>query len=271
MKTFKGRVAVITGAGSGIGRATSVALARKGCDIALVDIDAARLEETAQLVRDLGRHASVHIADVSDKARMQALPAEVVAVHGHVHIVVNNAGVSIAQNFAEQSIEDIEWIVGINLWGVIYGCKFFLPYLLKEDEGHIVNISSMFGLAAVTGQSSYGATKFAVRGLSEALYAELAAANIGVTSVHPGTIKTNIIQAGRGMDVDKQQQVQEKFDLIGISPDRVAAKIVRAIEKNQLHARVSIETYVLDWLKRFFPVSLHRLVAFVTRRLQLQK
>ncbi len=269
MEKLKGRVAVITGAASGIGRATSIALAERGCDIALVDIDSQGLEESAALVRTAGTRVSTHLADVSDKEHMQQLPEDVIAEHGHVHILVNNAGVSIAQSFADQSIEDIEWIVGINLWGVIYGCKFFLPYLKREDEGHIVNISSMFGIAAVAGQGSYGATKFAVRGLSEALYAELSSAKIGVSCIHPGTIKTNIIQSCRGMSGARQLDIQRKFNRIGISPDRVAQKIVRALRSGQLCVRVSPETYVLDWLKRFFPVSIHKLIALFERRRQL--
>ncbi len=271
MQKLNGCVAVITGAASGIGRATSIALAGRGCSIALVDIDPQGLEECAELVRAAGTTASVHVADVADKTRMQCLPEEVIAEHGHVHIIVNNAGVSIAQNFADQSIEDIEWIVGINLWGVIYGCKFFLPYLKREDEGHIINVSSMFGIASVPGQSSYSATKFAVRGFSEALHAELSSANIGVTSIHPGTIKTNIIQSSRGMDTEKLSEIQGKFDRYGASPYRVAEKIVRAIESDQLFVRVSPETYVLDWLKRFFPATLHKLIALFARRQQPQQ
>ncbi|MBT4519074.1 MAG: SDR family NAD(P)-dependent oxidoreductase [Halieaceae bacterium] len=268
MKNLKGRVAVITGAGSGIGRATSIALAERGCAIALVDIDPKGLEESVALVRATGVDASTHLADVADKIRMQCLPEEVIAEHGHVHILINNAGVSIAQKFEDQSIEDIEWIVGINLWGVIYGCKYFLPYLKREDEGHIVNLSSMFGIAAVAGQGSYSATKFAVRGLSEALYAELSSASIGVSSIHPGTIKTRIIQSGRGLSDAKKADIQRKFNKVGISPHRVAKKIVVAIERNQLCVRVSAETYILDWLKRFFPVSFHRFIAFFERRHQ---
>jgi NAD(P)-dependent dehydrogenase (short-subunit alcohol dehydrogenase family) len=145
-------------------------------------------------VRAFGRKASVHVADVASRARMAELPEEVLREHGRVSLLVNNAGVSVGGTFEEQSLEDLDWIVGINFWGVVHGCQFFLPHLRRETEAHIVNLSSMFGIVGVPTQSSYCATKFAVRGLSEALWVELRDAGIGVTSVHPGGIRTNIVR-----------------------------------------------------------------------------
>ena len=197
MKKLKGAVAVVTGAGSGIGRATSLELARRGCDLALVDISEGGALETAAMVREFGRDASVHVADVSDKVQMQALPDSVRAHHPKINILVNNAGVCVVSSFQDHRVEDFEWILGINLWGVIYGSKFFLPHLQEAGEGHIVNISSLVGFFPLPGFSSYAVTKYAVRGFSEVLRAELAAQNIGVTSVHPGIINTNISNGAR--------------------------------------------------------------------------
>jgi NAD(P)-dependent dehydrogenase (short-subunit alcohol dehydrogenase family) len=140
-----GRVAVITGAGSGIGRALAVELAGRGCALALVDLNEAGLAGTSDLAWAKGAKVSTHRADVADRSRMERLPAEVLREHGHVHIVVNNAGVSVIGALADQSLDDFAWLMGINFWGVVYGSKLFLPALLAEDEGHIVNISSMFG------------------------------------------------------------------------------------------------------------------------------
>ena len=198
------RVAVVTGAASGIGRATAQRLADKGCHLALVDVDEAGLEETRSLVARNDRRCTTHIADVSDKARMQALPDEVAAAHGQVHILVNNAGVTVGAMFDDHSIEDIEWVVGVNLWGVLYGCKFFLPHLKQADWAQIVNLSSMFGFYGMPGQSCYSMTKAGVKALSEALWTELANTNVSVTSVHPGVIRTSLIRSSRIDDPEER-------------------------------------------------------------------
>lgn len=260
MDRFEGRVAVITGGASGVGRATAEALGAKGCVLALVDVNSERLEATAISLREAGAEVSTHVADVSDPVRMAALPAEVVAAHRGVHILVNNAGVSVAGPFEDQSLEDLQWIVGINFWGVVHGCKFFLPELKKADEAHIVNLSSMFGFLGAPTQSSYCATKFAVRGLSESLFAELAATNVGVTSIHPGGVHTNI---GDTMRASNDEIRQATIDGIERSrgPEVVAAAIVRAIQKKKLRAIVGWEAYASDWLKRLIPVWTHRIIA----------
>jgi short-subunit dehydrogenase len=260
MKQLEGRVAVITGGASGVGRATAKCLAEKRCRLALVDRDGERLEEATKDLAVSGARVSAHVADVADPERMAALPAEVVAEHGAVHILVNNAGVSVAAPFEEQSLEDLEWIVGINFWGVVYGCKFFLPELRRADEAHIVNLSSMFGFIGVPTQSSYCATKFAVRGFSEALWSELRGTQIGVTSIHPGGINTNIARAMRGRDEALRAGM---VDTLARSrpPSAVAAAIVRAIERDRMRALVGWEAFAAEWLKRLLPVRTQSLIA----------
>ena len=271
MKKLQGRVAVVTGAASGIGRATALALAKEGCELALADVNDAGLEETAQAVRALGRKASTHRVDVADKERMRRFADEVHAEHGAVHVLVNNAGVTVTAPFEEHSLEDWEWIVGINFWGVVYGCKFFLPYLKQADEAHIVNLSSMFGLMGVPAQSSYCATKFAVRGLSEALWVELKDQNIGVTSVHPGGVRTNIAKSARSEAAELKTRAIDVIERFSVSPGRCAKLIVGAIKKNKMRQLVTRETHFVDVAKRFSPVLPQRLLLAGYRRQQQGK
>jgi short-subunit dehydrogenase len=269
MRKLDGRVAVVTGAGSGIGRATACQLAEKGCALALVDLNEAALEETAALVRARGRTVSVHRADVADRARMEHLPGEVLSEHGHVHILVNNAGVSVIGTLLEQKLDDFAWLMGINFWGVVYGCKLFLPFLLAEDEAQIVNVSSMFGFVGIPTQTSYNASKYAVRGFSEALSSELSGTHVGVTCVHPGGIRTNIVRASRLSgegDVQDQKDTIELFDRFAHSPEKAARVIVRAIEHRQARVRIGPESYLTDWLKRLAPVTTQRLIGWAWRR-----
>lgn len=151
MKQLQGRVAAITGAASGIGRATAELLGSRGCSVALIDINENGLEQAARELGANGVKTSVHLADVADAERMRALPAEVVTEHGAVHIMINNAGVSVLKSFEDHSLEDLHWLIGINFWGVVHGCKFFLPELCKAPEAHIVNVSSMSGFFWRTG------------------------------------------------------------------------------------------------------------------------
>ena len=265
MRNFEGRVAVVTGAASGIGRATALALARRGCHVALADVNEPALKETAASVETAGRRASVHAVDVSEWDEMRRFASDVEREHGTAHVLVNNAGVSVGGSFEEQSIDDLRWILGVNLWGVIHGCKAFLPLLRRAEEAHIVNVSSMLGFIGVPGQSSYCATKFAVRGLSESLWAELYGSPVGVTSVHPGAIATNIVRDSRNMSVEDRERSSTLVDR-GMAPEKAAARIVHAIEKRKLRIRIRPESYVSEWLKRLFPVAVHYPIAWAHRR-----
>lgn len=272
MKILKDKVAVVTGAGSGIGQATAIALAKEGCHLALADINQAGMEATASEVKRSGVKISQHTVDVASKKEMNRFVEEVIAYHGHVHIVVNNAGVSVFGDFIEQSIEDIEWVLGINLWGVIYGCKLFLPYLQKEEEGHVVNVSSSSGIFPTPKMSSYTTSKFAIRGLSETIRLELAKHNIGVTTVHPGMIKTNIPHATKYQEKDRKKQETgvAMFSRFGHDPEKAAHKIVKGIKENSQRVLIGPEAYVLDMLKRAFPVGSDYLNGQLSRLLDME-
>lgn len=263
MKDLKGRVAVITGAGSGIGRALALALRDEGCDLALVDIHEGRLQETLAAV---GRtRGSIHVADVANRERMQRLADEIHAEHGRIDLLFNNAGVSVGADLEDHSLEDFDWIVGINFWGVVHGCKFFLPYLKRSDAAYIVNLSSMFGLIGIPGQSSYCATKFAVRGFSEAIAAELATSTVKVMSVHPGGIRTNIAKDTRmGPKLaERHAKIIEFFERRTMPAETCAALIVGAVKRGKSRLLVAPEAHATDLLKRLFPALPQRWVAKV--------
>lgn len=255
MRRLEGRVAVITGAGSGIGREIALELARRGCDIAAVDIRDDGLRGTADLVRALGRDVSTHLADVSDAERMASLPAEVVAEHGACHILVNNAGVTSAGAFERETLDDIRWIVGINVWGVVHGCHAFLEVLRQQDEAHIVNLSSMVGLLGLPHNAVYALTKGAVRSFSEALRAELVPSNVGLTTVYPGAHRTGITEGARGSQRERLARMgRSRFAGIGMrSPASLARRIADAVEKNRARVVAGPDARAMDVWSRLAP------------------
>ena len=194
MKILTDRVAAVTGAASGIGRALATNLAAKGCHLAISDVNEQGLRETANLVAHKNAKVTTHIVDVADRDQVYRYAEDVVNQHGRVNIIINNAGVAVGDSIECVSYEDFEWVVGINFWGVVYGTKAFLPYLKKEPEGHIVNISSINGIIPNPYNAPYCATKFAVKGFTETLSQEMRGTSVGVTCVHPGGIGTNIIR-----------------------------------------------------------------------------
>ena len=254
MKTLNERVAVVTGAASGIGRATSIELARNGCVLAISDVNESGLAETADAIRALGARVCAHKVNVADKERMRQYPDEVVAEHGAVHIVVNNAGVSIGGRFEEHTLEDWEWLWGINFWGLVYGCKFFLPHLKRAGEGHIVNMSSMFGLMGTPLQSAYSTSKFAIRGLSETLWTEFKQLNIGVTTVIPCGVRTEIANTMRFKNNEMIDASRDGINTAPLSPEHCARAIIQAIVKNKMRVLVGPPAYFVDFIKRLFPV-----------------
>jgi NAD(P)-dependent dehydrogenase (short-subunit alcohol dehydrogenase family) len=264
MKNLRDKVAAITGAGSGIGRATAVLLAQKGCHLALSDVNEPGLAETRAQCEALGVRVTSQRVDVADRAAVYGWADAVVSEHGRVNVILNNAGVALSATVESMRYEDFEWLMGINFWGVVYGTKAFLPHLKAAGEGAIVNVSSVFGLIAVPSQSAYNASKFAVKGFTESLRQELEieGANIGVTCVHPGGIKTNIVKSAR---VTESKTVTAKdarnFEKLFMTPPEGAAKaIVGAIEKNTRRLLIGPDAYAIEAMQRTFGAQYQQLL-----------
>jgi NAD(P)-dependent dehydrogenase (short-subunit alcohol dehydrogenase family) len=253
-------VAVITGAGSGIGRALAVRLARERiAGLAIADVDAGGLKETASLVEPLGVISTTHVVDVSKLDDVKRLAEESVAAHGRVTHLINNAGVGVLGTFEHLSIEDFEWLMGINFWGVVYGCKVFLPILLEQPSAHIVNLSSVFGFVAPEEQSAYCSSKFAVRGFTESLRHELAETKVFVSAVHPGGIKTNIARRAKlGTNTPKEwkEQGANFFDKVArTSPEAAADVIVKGIKSRNPRILIGPDARMIDLIARLFPLK----------------
>jgi NAD(P)-dependent dehydrogenase (short-subunit alcohol dehydrogenase family) len=261
MEKLEGKVAAITGGGCGIGRALAGQLAPLGCHMALIDINQGRLDEAARACARDGLAITTHVADVRDRDRMRTLAEEVVKVHGGVQILVNNAGVTAWGSLEEMSFEDLDWVLDVNLKGVLNGCKFFLPYLRKEAEAHIVNVSSLLGLLGVRHQVAYCTSKYALRGLSEALDAELDGSSINVSVIHPGGVASNFVKDSRSADPDSKNKFADLVAEHSTKPDKVAARIITAIQKNKLRTRIGPDAFVGDWMKRAFPSAGQRMLA----------
>lgn len=273
MHDLKHKTAAITGAASGIGRETALLLADEGCRLALSDVDEAGLKEIAEILAHKGPGVSTHIVDVADRASMKRFAEEAENHHGGVDIVINNAGVTVFDTIKDGKVEDFEWLMGINLWGVYYGCKYFLPYLSKAKEAAIVNISSIFGFAGIPSQTYYCTSKFAVRGMTEALRLELAVSDphIHVCCVHPGTIDTNIVHNGRFLGKtmlgETKKELADNFHNLAMTkPSRAARAIVRGIKKKSKRVRIGIDSKLIDFLARMLPVRYPALVLPLLRR-----
>jgi NADP-dependent 3-hydroxy acid dehydrogenase YdfG len=273
MKSLDDKVVVITGAGSGIGRALALGCAARGSLLAVSDVDQAGLAETVDLAKNVGVR-EVHSArlDVADRTGFARYAAEVAAHFGRVNVMVNNAGVALAGDLTALDYDDMEWIVGINFWGVVHGTKELLPHLIASGDGHLVNISSLFGLISMPGQSMYNATKYAVRGMSEAVREEMLVAGhpVGVTVVHPGGVKTAIARSSRVSAEEDQVATAKFFDekLATMTPERAAEIILGAVRKDQARCLVGLDAHALHHFARLTGSRYQDVVARVSSRLK---
>lgn len=268
---FAGGTAVVTGAASGIGAALAPLLAARGSDLVLVDRDAGRLAEVAAAVRSAHPAVAVDTAvvDLADPVATQRVADELVAAHPDVTLLVNNAGVALGGRFDQVTLDEFDWVMEINFRAVVRLTKAFLPTLKAHPGSHVVTLSSLFGLMAPAGQAAYSSSKFAVRGFTEALRHELAEDGVGVTSVHPGGIRTRIAETARvASGVDAAEAAQGKADfarLLTFPADKAAALIVEAVEKRRPRLLIGASAKVPDVLVRVAPGGYGRLLAAVTK------
>ena len=270
MKNFKDKVAVITGAGSGIGRALAMNLAASGAKLALSDINEAGLKETANSLNLSEDRLMTKILDVADRQAFYAFADDVVNHFGHANMIFNNAGVALGATVEEMDYDDFEWLMNINFWGVVYGTKAFLPYLKQAGEGHIINISSIFGLVGIPTQSAYNAAKFAVRGFTESLRIELEleGSPVSCTSIHPGGIKTKSAKAARRSDgveritgASKEHAIQDFEKMFRTTPEEAASTILKGVRGNKRRVLIGSDAIAVDTMQRLLPTSYQRLIA----------
>ena len=266
-----GKTAVVTGAANGIGRAIAMSLAERGCHLALADIDEDGMAGTAELTRASGVRVSRHRLDVADRIAVAEFPGLVAAEHGGVDVLVNNAGVAVGGTFEQVADEDFEWLFEINFWGVVRMTRAFMPLLHASEDARIVNLSSIYGVIAPPEQSAYSASKFAVRGFSEALRHELEGSRIGVTVVHPGGIATSIAENARvpaGVTDEEIALRRERYrKLLRLPPEIAGETIVRGIEHREPRILIGSDAKTISLIARIFPVSYWKLMLRLSRDL----
>jgi short-subunit dehydrogenase len=261
---FRGRTAVITGAASGIGRALAVELATRGAHLALADRNEAGLIETVRLATSSGVRISSHLLDLADAAAIAAFPAEAGKSHAKIDIVINNAGVALGGSFEQVDPRDFEWLFEINFWGVVRMTRAFLPLLRAGDDALLVNVSSIFGIIAPPGQTAYSASKFAVRGFSQSLRAELSGTNVGVCVVYPGGVATSIAKEARepkSISREESHRAQRQWaKMLKMPPHEAAAIIVRGMEHRKARILVGSDAKIAALAERLAPVSYGKLL-----------
>jgi short-subunit dehydrogenase len=254
-----GRTAVVTGAGSGIGRALAIGLARRGCDLALADVDEAGLAHTQGLIESRTLNVTLHVLDVADQAAVAKFPEAVARRHSKVDLLINNAGVALGGSFEEISEADFQWLFNINFWGVVWMTRAFLPILKQSDAACIVNMSSLFGLISPPGQTAYSASKFAVRGFSNALRYELAGSTVALTVVHPGGVATSIAKNSRKPKDRSAAQIEAAVarieKMLRMPPERAAEIIIAGVERGKARILVGADAKAASALERLMPAS----------------
>ena len=273
---FAGRPAVVTGAAGGIGEQLARGLGARGSDLVLLDRDAARLEQVAAAIR--GAHPGIGVetlvVDLADRDATAAAAQQILREHPRIGMLVNNAGVALGGRFEQVTLEEFEWVMDINFRAPVVLTHHLLPALTAEPGGHLVNVSSLFGLIAPAGQSAYCASKFALRALSEVLRAELAEHGVGVTTVHPGGIKTRVAESARmgsGVDRAEAERHLEAFArLLTYPAEKAATEILDAVERRRARLLIAVSAKLPDLIARVFPVAHTRvltlLAAGVVRR-----
>ena len=275
MEGFAGKVAVVTGAGSGIGQALALELGRSGAKVAISDVDVEGLAQTEEQLKAIGAHVKADRLDVTEREAFLAY-ADAVAEHfGKVNQIYNNAGIAFSGDVEVSQFKDIERVMDVDFWGVVNGTKAFLPHLIASGDGHVINVSSLFGLMSVPGQAAYNSAKFAVRGFTEALRQEMVLAGhpVGVTTVHPGGIKTAIARnatAAEGLDVNELAKMFDKR-LARTSPKRAAQIILEAVRKNKARVLVGADAKVLDIIVRLTGSGYQRIVGLSMGRVMPRK
>jgi NAD(P)-dependent dehydrogenase (short-subunit alcohol dehydrogenase family) len=270
VRDLHGKTALVTGAASGIGKATALALAKRGADLVVCDVDETGLAATAAAIEALGRNVFFRCVDVASRAQMQEFAAAVHERVPAVDLLINNAGVGLGASFRDTTLEDWDWIVSINLMGVVHGCHFFLPPMIARGHGgHVVNVSSAAGYVATEPLCAYATTKFAVLGLSEALREELERHRIGVTAVCPGIINTPITRTARlrgpAATPEARAQMVAFYERRNYPPERVAENILKAVQRNRAVAPISPEAWFLYYVKRLSPALLRVLNRWLAR------
>lgn len=259
MSFLNSGVAVVTGAGSGIGRALAQQLATAGSALALADIDEAGLQQTVQSLAKSSARVTTHVVDVAKEDNVKSFASEVSERHGRVTLLINNAGVALHGNFEEISLDDFRWLMSINFWGAVHGVKYFLPLLKREPRAHIVNLSSVFGMVAPAGATHYSASKFAVRGFTEALRHELEGGSVRVSCVHPGGIRTPIarhMRLGAEASAASREETIARFERVARTPpEKAAAVILRGVERRSPRILIGTDAYQIDILQRLRPTS----------------
>lgn len=270
VRDLHGKTALVTGAASGIGKATALALAKRGADLVVCDVDETGLAATAAAIEALGRNVFFRRVDVASRAQMQEFAAAVHEGVPAVDLLINSAGVGLGASFRDTTLEDWDWIVSINLMGVVHGCHFFLPPMIARGHGgHVVNVSSAAGYVATESLCAYATTKFAVLGLSEALREELERHRIGVTAVCPGIINTPITRTARlrgpAATPEARAQMVAFYERRNYPPERVAENILKAVQRNRAVAPISPEAWFLYYVKRLSPALLRVLNRWLAR------
>ncbi|MEM1435218.1 MAG: SDR family oxidoreductase [Pseudomonadota bacterium] len=271
MQTYKDRVAAITGAGSGMGRALALELAARGCHLALSDVSADTLAETERLLAEYPVTVTATTLDVADRDAVFAFARDTRQAHGRVHMVFNNAGVALTDTVEHMRFDDFEWLMNINFWGVVNGTKAFLPYLKEVEEAHIANTASIFGVITIPTQSAYHAAKFAVRGFTESLRQELAETPIGVSCILPGGVRTNIVRTSRYYATDNEAPTKDEAAALfesfaGLSSEEATRIILAGVSRNRAHILVGRDARFLSALQRLLPQSYPKVILRLAER-----